>query len=147
MQRNSSVVHCHDTPYLLPSNPPPPPPVPSLTPSTFKYVLSSISLGTRLGIFFGGGRGGASKVLYGRFANGEFNGESTPQTKLNLWLSPPSGQRRNSCSGTYAHRWFVKKVIANLSNKLKRNAFPVNCWALYVAGPEKKIFVCVYDAG
>ena len=143
MQRNSSVVHCHDTPYLLPSNPPPPPPppppVPSLTPSTFKYVLSSISLGTRLGIFFfGGGGGGASKVLYGRYANGEFNGECTPQTKLNLWLSPPSSQRRNSCSGTYAHRWFVKKVIANLSNKLKRNAFPVNCWALYVAGPEKK---------
>ena len=146
MQRNSPVVHCHDTPYLLPSKHPTPPPLPSLTPSTFKYLLSSISLARyQARHFFLGGGGGASKVFYGRCANGKFNDESTPQTKLNLWLSPPSSQRRNSCSGTYAHRWFVKKAIANLSNKLKRNAFPVNCWALYVAGPEKKD-IC-YRAG
>ena len=142
----------YDTPYLLPSNLPPPPPYPFSHTLNFQIRIvfnfsrdhcdTQEKLRSKVRHFLGVGEGGASKVFYGSCANGEFNCESTPQTKLNLWLSSPSSQSRYPCSGTYAHRWFVKKAIANLWNKLKRNAFPVNCWALYVAGTQKKeIFV------
>ena len=75
----------------------------------------------------GGGGGGASKVFYGRCANGEFNGESTPQTKLNLWFKSAFEPAPKSLFWYLRASLICKKAIANLSNKLKRNAFPVNC--------------------
>ena len=146
MQRNSSVVKLPRYTLFAPLQTPPPPPFSHTLNFQIRIVFNfsryhcdtQEKLRSKARHFFFGGAGGASKVFYGRCANGEFNGESTPQTKLNLWLSPLSSQRRNPCSGTYAHRWFVKKSYRQFVKQVEEKRFSGKLLSPLRCGPGKK---------